>query len=114
MLFEEGSGCFGGTGFSDVVTQSRKGSPHAVASGFLVVNNHQSQRVFSHFQISLGPCGPKLLAHRVPQVSTDYLRVRLADTTRMIASPDGPILSVPTITGSPSFILMSVARPVCS
>ncbi len=68
VLFEQGASRFSGTGFSNVVTKSSEGAPHAVARGFLVVNNHQSQRVFSHFLSSLGPCGPKLLARCVPQL----------------------------------------------
>ena len=43
-----------------------------------------------------------------------YFKVLLADTTRIIASPEGPTLSVPTITGSPSRMLMSVLSPVLS
>ena len=43
-----------------------------------------------------------------------YLLVLLADTTRMIASFDGPTLRVPTITGSDSRMLMSVETPVVS
>jgi hypothetical protein len=46
--------------------------------------------------------------------STDYFGVRLADITRIIASPEGPIFSVPTTTGSPSRMLMSVLSPVLS
>jgi hypothetical protein len=46
--------------------------------------------------------------------SKDYLCVLFAETTRMIASPDGPMLSVPTITGSDSRMLMSVDTPVLS
>lgn len=43
-----------------------------------------------------------------------HLFVRLADITRMIASPEGPMFRVPTTTGSPSLMLMSVFRPVLS
>ena len=46
--------------------------------------------------------------------SVRYLFVRFADTTRIIASPDGPTFKVPTITGSPSAMLMSVSKPVFS
>jgi len=42
------------------------------------------------------------------------LWLRLADTTRIIASPDGPALRVPTTTGSPSRMLISVFSPVGS
>src|SRR6185503_11858312 len=61
VLFQQCPGGFGRTSFRDVVTKSREGAPHAVAGSFLVVNYHQSQRFFSHFQSSLGPSGPKLL-----------------------------------------------------
>src|SRR5207244_12246963 len=44
----------------------------------------------------------------------NHLSARFADNTRMIASPDGPTLSVPTTTGSPSRMLMSVVKPVFS
>ena len=53
-------------------------------------------------------------AAKPPLHDTSYLLVRLADTTRMIASPDGPTFKVPTITGSPSLMLMSVSKPVFS
>src|SRR6185369_13067168 len=69
-LLEQGTRSLGGTGFGDVVTKGRKRSPHAVAGGFFIVDNHQSQRVFSHFLSSLGPSGPKLLARRVPQTTS--------------------------------------------
>ena len=44
----------------------------------------------------------------------DYFGVLRADTTRIIASPDGPMFKVPTTTGSPSRMLMSVLSPVLS
>jgi len=43
-----------------------------------------------------------------------YFAVARTDITRMIASPEGPMLSVPTITGSASRMLISVFRPVLS
>ena len=43
-----------------------------------------------------------------------HLFARLADITRIIASPEGPTFSVPTTTASPSRMLMSVFSPVCS
>jgi len=46
--------------------------------------------------------------------SARYFVVRFAETTRMIASPDGPIFNVATITGSDSRMLMSVDIPVFS
>ena len=46
--------------------------------------------------------------------ATAYLELRRAVITRMIASPDGPTFKVPTITGSPSCMLMSVFSPVFS
>src|ERR1044072_5459497 len=63
---KECTGSFSGTGFRDVVTEGAQGPPHAVTGGFFVVNNHQSQRVFSHFRVSLEPRLTNLLAHRVP------------------------------------------------
>ena len=48
------------------------------------------------------------------KAALSYLFVRFADSTRMIASPDGPTFKVPTITGSPSPMLMSVFKPVFS
>jgi hypothetical protein len=44
----------------------------------------------------------------------NYFKVRRADITMMIATPDGPTFSVPTITASPSLMLMSVFSPVLS
>jgi hypothetical protein len=40
VLFQESTGGFGGACFGDVVTECGEGSPHAVSSGFLIVNNH--------------------------------------------------------------------------
>ena len=43
-----------------------------------------------------------------------HFSARRAEITRMIASPEGPTFNVPTTTGSPSLILMSVFSPVLS
>ena len=47
--------------------------------------------------------GGQLTAHA-------YCFVAFADITKMIASPDGPMFRVPTTTGWPSSMLMSVFR----
>ena len=77
---------------------------------------------FERLREELEQSSPSLFPFRQRQAGTfssgcatsDYLWVRLADITRMIASPDWPMFSVPTTTASPSRMLMSVLSPVLS
>ena len=60
------------------------------------------------------PTAPDFFLPTAPASRSCYLFVLFADITRMMASPDGPILRVPTTTASPSRMLMSVFSPVLS
>ena len=58
--------------------------------------------------------GEQRLAVDAMVIAQRYFRVRFAETTRIIASPEGPMFKVPTTTASPSRILISVLSPVFS